>query len=274
MSVTLAAAAFSSSRALRRGAGDRDDVLAARQHPGERELRRGEALRLRERLDPGDEREVRLQVLALEARVDPAPVVGGELAGGTDRPRQEAAPERAVGDEADAELADRRRGSRPRGRASRASTRSAARRSGGRRARGGSSSGAGLATARGSGPCPPSPARPSRRRSPRSAPSGRRGAGSRGRCVSTPSRFSEASQRLAHVVRRPADAEERAVRRRARCRTSSRARRVAPALRIARPDELLVVEGAVHVGGVEEGDAEVERAVDRRDRLRRRRGGP
>ena len=32
-------------------------------------------------------------------------------------------------------------------------------------------------------------------------------------------------------------------------------------------DQLLVGERAVHVGGVEEGDAELERAVDRRDRL-------
>ena len=32
-------------------------------------------------------------------------------------------------------------------------------------------------------------------------------------------------------------------------------------------DELLVLPGAVHVGGVEERDAEVERAVDRGDRL-------
>ena len=32
-------------------------------------------------------------------------------------------------------------------------------------------------------------------------------------------------------------------------------------------DEPLVGERAVHVGGVEEGDAELERAVDRRDRL-------
>ena len=32
-------------------------------------------------------------------------------------------------------------------------------------------------------------------------------------------------------------------------------------------DELLVRERAVHVGRVEEGDAELERAVDRRDRL-------
>jgi hypothetical protein len=33
------------------------------------------------------------------------------------------------------------------------------------------------------------------------------------------------------------------------------------------PDELLVRERPVHVGGVEEGHAEVQRAVDRRDRL-------
>src|SRR5207249_10866313 len=41
---------------------------------------------------------------------------------------------------------------------------------------------------------------------------------------------------------------------------------VAPAADPA-PDELLVGVGAVHVGGVEEVDAEVERAVDGRDRF-------
>ena len=37
--------------------------------------------------------------------------------------------------------------------------------------------------------------------------------------------------------------------------------------RIALADQLLVGERAVHVGGVEESDAELERAVDGRDRL-------
>ena len=40
------------------------------------------------------------------------------------------------------------------------------------------------------------------------------------------------------------------------------------------PDQLLVGVGAVHVGGVEERDAELEGAVDRADRLRRRRVAP
>ena len=48
---------------------------------------------------------------------------------------------------------------------------------------------------------------------------------------------------------------------------------VAPARERA-ADELLVRERPVHVGGVEEVDAELERAMDRRDRLRRRRAAP
>src|ERR671930_2146723 len=49
------------------GAGDRDDVVALREHPGERELRWGHALRCGELLDLGDEVEVALEVLGLEA---------------------------------------------------------------------------------------------------------------------------------------------------------------------------------------------------------------
>ena len=110
-----------------------------------------------------------------------AEVVLREAVGGADLPRQEAAAERAVGDEADPELAAGRRAHRPPGRASRASTQSAAPRSDARRARAGSSR-ARLRRGRGAEPCPLERAPPSRRPSPRSGHGGRRGAGSRDRC--------------------------------------------------------------------------------------------
>src|SRR3954463_8445791 len=50
------------------GARDRDDVVALVQDPRERELARGHALAGGELLEPGDEVEVLLEVLALEAR--------------------------------------------------------------------------------------------------------------------------------------------------------------------------------------------------------------
>src|SRR5262245_27367389 len=48
-------------------AGDRDDVVALREHPGERELRRGHALRRGKLLDLAHQVEVALEALALEA---------------------------------------------------------------------------------------------------------------------------------------------------------------------------------------------------------------
>ena len=61
--------------------------------------------------------------------------------------------------------------------------------------------------------------------------------------VSTPSRFSDASQALPHVLRLAVDAQERAVRRRARCRTSSPARPRSRRSRIARPTSRSFVHG-------------------------------
>src|SRR5439155_26079784 len=58
--------------------------------------------------DARDEVEILLEVLALEARRQAAVVVGREILEARDLPGQEAAPERAVGDEPDAELAARR----------------------------------------------------------------------------------------------------------------------------------------------------------------------
>src|SRR5439155_706714 len=89
-------------------AGDGNDVLALRQHPRERDLRGGAALRGCELLDSLDQLEVLLEVLALEARVVAPEIAFLEVVGRADPPGEEAAAKRAVGDEADAELADRR----------------------------------------------------------------------------------------------------------------------------------------------------------------------
>ena len=78
------------------------------EQPRDGELAGRDALLGSDLLHALDEVEVALEVLALEARVGPAEVVLGEIVGRRDLAGEEAAPERAVGDEADAELADRR----------------------------------------------------------------------------------------------------------------------------------------------------------------------
>src|SRR2546426_425213 len=89
------------------GAGDRYDILALRQQPGEGELRRSAALLPRDRFHPRHQVEVSLEVLPLKARVVAAPVVRGEVLEAADLPGEEPAPERAVGHEPDPELAAR-----------------------------------------------------------------------------------------------------------------------------------------------------------------------
>src|SRR4029077_19002683 len=79
------------------------DVLPLRQHPGERQLRRRAALLEREGLHRVDQREIARKVLALKARVAAPVVVGGEIIGALEGTGEKAAPERAVGHEADAE---------------------------------------------------------------------------------------------------------------------------------------------------------------------------
>ena len=63
------------------GSGNRDDILALREHPGERELRGRAALLLRHRLDLPDQLEVLLEILALEARMVLAEIVLREIVG-------------------------------------------------------------------------------------------------------------------------------------------------------------------------------------------------
>ena len=83
------------------------DVLAARGDPGQRELPCGAALLGRELLDGLDEAEVGLERLLPEARRAAAVVVGGQVLQRPDRAGEEAAAERAVRHQPDAELAQR-----------------------------------------------------------------------------------------------------------------------------------------------------------------------
>ena len=70
---------------------------------------------------------------------------------------------------------------------------------------------------------------------------------------------------LAHVFRASVDAEERAIVAALVAELRGQHDRVAPVAHRA-ADQPLVRERAVHVGRVEEVDAEIQRAVDRRDR--------
>src|SRR4029453_8859028 len=82
----------------------RHDIRPLRQHPRQRELRRLATLLRRDLPDALDEAHVLSEVLLAEARELPAPVVLGQVFRLLEVARQEAAPERAVGDEADAQL--------------------------------------------------------------------------------------------------------------------------------------------------------------------------
>src|SRR4051812_7901944 len=85
--------------------GDGDDVLALREHPGKRELRRRRALLLGDLLHALDEAEVLVEVRSLEARVVAPVIVLGQVLERLEAAGEEAAPERAVGDETDPQLA-------------------------------------------------------------------------------------------------------------------------------------------------------------------------
>ena len=174
-------------------AGNGHDVLALREHPGQGELRRRAAFVARNGLDPFEQPEILVEILALKPRRLPAVVVLRQVRVRLEAPRQEAASERAIGDEADAELA-----------------------AGGEELLLGLAApqgifglqgcnrmhGAGATQRRRRSLGEPDIAnlsgadriRPSRRRSPRSASWDRRGADNRDRSISTPRRFKLASQ--------------------------------------------------------------------------------
>ena len=87
------------------GAGDRDHIGTLRQEPSQRELRRGAALLLGDRLDAFDEGAVLGEISAHEARVATAGVAGvemGEIGNGSG---EQAAAERSISEKGDAEVA-------------------------------------------------------------------------------------------------------------------------------------------------------------------------
>src|SRR5207247_578015 len=86
---------------------DRHDVLATREHPGERELRGRDPLLARNLLDALDEIEIAPEGLSLEAGMVLAEVVLVEVVGRAEAPGEETASEWAVRDEPDSELAGR-----------------------------------------------------------------------------------------------------------------------------------------------------------------------
>ena len=109
------------------GAGDRGDVVTLREQPGQRDLRRCGTCLGGDSLDLVDDAQVALEVLADEARIGLAPVVIGNVCGGTDFAGEEAVTQRRVGHEADPQFAQQRQQLEPPRRGSTASTPSAAR---------------------------------------------------------------------------------------------------------------------------------------------------
>ena len=76
------------------GAGNRSDVVALREQPGQRDLGRRCSHLSGNGSNLVDDAQIALEVLAGEARVGLAPVVIGELLGRTDFAREEAVAER------------------------------------------------------------------------------------------------------------------------------------------------------------------------------------
>src|SRR5881398_2239538 len=243
---------------------DGDDVLALGEHPGERELRGPAALARRERLEVAHQVEVFLEVLALEARREAAVVVGREVLEALDLPGQEAAPERAVGDEADPQLAARREDPVLRVAAPERVF--------------GLQRGDGVHRARAPERLGPRFREAEPAHLPRAHQVGHRAHRVLDRrvrihavlVVEVDRLEAEALQapvaRGAHVLRAPVDGAHPRVVAAHDAELGGDDDLLAPAAEGA-PDQLLVGVRAVHVGGVEEGDAEVERAVDGGDRL-------
>ena len=86
------------------GAGDRHDVVALRQDPGERQLRRRATFLFRDLPDAINEGQVPGQIITLESRRGAAVVIGREIIECLDLTSEEAATERAIGYETDAEF--------------------------------------------------------------------------------------------------------------------------------------------------------------------------
>src|SRR3989441_4917614 len=90
------------------GAGDRGDVVALGEQPGQSNLCRCGTDLGGNGFDLTDNAQVALEVLSDEARVSLAPVVVGEVVNGADLAGEKAVTERGVGNEADAQLAQQR----------------------------------------------------------------------------------------------------------------------------------------------------------------------
>ena len=86
-------------------AGNRGDVVALGEQPGQGDLCRGGVRLGGDGLDLVDDAQVALEVLAGEARVGLAPVVVGELLERADLAGEEAVTEWRIGNEADAQRA-------------------------------------------------------------------------------------------------------------------------------------------------------------------------
>ena len=87
------------------GAGDRGDVVALGEQPGQCDLRRCSTRLGGDGRDLVDDAQVALEILPGEARVRLAPVVVGDVVDGADLAGEEAVAERGIGDEADAQFA-------------------------------------------------------------------------------------------------------------------------------------------------------------------------
>ena len=87
------------------GAGDRHNVFALSQHPGQRQLCRFAFLFGCNFFDAADQIKIFLKILALEARRKAAIVVGGKIIESFELPGEETPAQRAVGNESDAQFA-------------------------------------------------------------------------------------------------------------------------------------------------------------------------
>src|SRR5712692_5547287 len=90
------------------GADEGNNLFAARQQPGKRELRGRTVFLPGDLLDAPDKLEIALEIFSLEARGIAAVVAGREVLEALDLPRQEAAAQRGVSDKSNAQPAARR----------------------------------------------------------------------------------------------------------------------------------------------------------------------
>src|SRR6266849_9186133 len=90
------------------GADEGNNLFAARQQPGKRELRGRAVFLPGDLLDAPDKLEIALEIFSLEARRIAAVVAGRKIFEAPDAPRQEAAAQRRIGDKTNAQLAARR----------------------------------------------------------------------------------------------------------------------------------------------------------------------